>query len=432
MNLLNVSWKNIWSNPLSTILSLILIAFGVGLLSLLILFQDQFSKQFEKNQAGIGMVVGAKGSPLQLILNSMFHVDAPTGNIDVEDATFLFNDKNPFIKQAVPLSVGDSYKSFRIIGTNRNILNLYSDKLQSGTLWESDMEVTIGAQVAEETGLKLGDLFFSSHGFNDGDLEHDEGEKFKVVGILAAHGSVVDKLILTNTESIWAVHEGHDHGEDTHAGHDHDHDSPASLDTTNSVKQYTSKELSFLNHPEKAITSVLVQFNEDKKRAIPVINMPRNITENTPLLATPPTYELNKFLANVGSLLKAVSYLAILIAIISAFSIFISLYNKLRSRKHELAMMRVAGGKPSQLFSLILLEAIIIGIIGSIIGLVLAHFSMMFISSLLNNQFHYGLDAWKLHPMEAGLFCLTILISIIAGIIPAIKAYRTDIVKNLG
>jgi len=374
MNLLNVSWKNIWSNPLSTILSLILIAFGVGLLSLLILFQDQFSKQFEKNQAGIGMVVGAKGSPLQLILNSMFHVDAPTGNIDVEDATFLFNDKNPFIKQAVPLSVGDSYKSFRIIGTNRNILNLYSDKLQSGTLWESDMEA----------------------------------------------------------ESIWAVHEGHDHGEDTHAGHDHDHDSPASLDTTNSVKQYTSKELSFLNHPEKAITSVLVQFNEDKKRAIPVINMPRNITENTPLLATPPTYELNKFLANVGSLLKAVSYLAILIAIISAFSIFISLYNKLRSRKHELAMMRVAGGKPSQLFSLILLEAIIIGIIGSIIGLVLAHFSMMFISSLLNNQFHYGLDAWKLHPMEAGLFCLTILISIIAGIIPAIKAYRTDIVKNLG
>lgn len=439
MNLLHVSWKNLWNKSLSTILSLILIAFGVGLLSVLVLFQNQFSEQFEKNQAGIGMVVGAKGSPLQLILNSMFHIDAPTGNIKIKDAAFLFNKKNPYIENSVPLSVGDSYKSFRIIGTDHSILDLYSNELSEGKLWSDKMEVTVGFQVAQELNLALGDEFYSSHGFNEGDLEHDEGEKFKIVGILAAHGSVIDKLILANTEAIWSVHDSHGHSDESidheHEGHDHgsgDHDhNHENVSVVDSLRARGPKEKSFLDYPEKEITSVLIQFKEDKKRAIPVINMPRGITENTPLMATAPAYELNKLMANVGSGIKGLKYLAMLIAIISALSIFISLYNNLRDRKHELAMMRVVGAKPVQLFKLILFEAIIIGIIGSIIGLILSHLAMMFISGMLNNQFHYGLDSWKLYPAEFIILGATIFISVIAGLFPAWKAYRTDIIKNL-
>ncbi len=446
MNLLQVSWKNSWNKSLSSALSIILIAFGVGLLSVLVLFQNQFSEQFDKNQAGIGMVVGAKGSPLQLILNAMFHVDAPTGNIKIEDAAFLFNKKNPFIETAVPLSVGDSYTSYRIIGTNHDILELYTDQLQEGRLWVENMEVTIGAQVAQELKLSLGDRFYSSHGFNEGDLTHDEGEKFEVVGILEAHGSVIDKLILTSTESIWAVHEGHQHEDDDHQhdhAHDgsenHEHDHPHEHDRDHnhahmpmdSLQSANGATKSFLDYPKKDITSVLIRFKDDKKKAIPVINMPRGITENTPLMATAPTYELNKLMANVGSGIKALRYLAILIAIISALSIFISLYNNLRERKHELAMMRVAGAKPFQLFAIILFEAMIIGTIGAIIGWLLAHVSMIFISSLLHHQFHYGLDAWKMYPAEMMIIGATILISIFAGLFPAWKAYNTDIIKNL-
>jgi len=471
MSVFYISWKNLRKRGLSTFLSVLLIAFGVGLLSLLLQFNKQFSEQFEKNQAGIDLVVGAKGSPLQLILNSMFHVDAPTGNVKIEDAAFLFNPKNPFIKTAIPLSIGDSYKTFRIVGTTREFTELYDVKISEGSFWSKPMEVVVGQAVAKESGLSIGSTFFSSHGFNEGDLEHDEGAPFVVKGILESSGTVADKVILTSFASIWEVHGEHDHGADSneenhddhdhenhkhenaessnhsHEGHDHrDHDQAddndpeviGNIDIT--IDNELAEELSeanlseveiMLKSPEKQITSVLVKFHADKKRAIPVINMPRNINENTPVMATAPTYELNKLLANVGAVLKALSYLAFLIAIISALSIFISLFNNLKDRQYELAMMRVSGGSPFLLSMYIFCEALIIGCLGFVIGLILAHIGVFLISSMLNGQFHYSLNGLAFYKEELFLGFATLAISLIAALIPAIKAYKTDIIKSL-
>lgn len=418
MSLLNVSWKNIKDKGWSSLLSIILIAFGVGLLCLLVIFRNELSNQFEKNQAGVDLVVGAKGSPLQLILNSMFHVDAPNGNIDIDDAKFIFNPKNPYIKDAVPLSIGDSYKRYRLIGTNMDILKLYPTDLAAGEWWKESMEVTIGATVANSTGLKLGDEFFSAHGFNEDDLVHDDGKPFVVKGIMKPHGSVIDKLILTSYQSVWDVHATHDHGE-----HGHEQAEEQEPKEPNPVD--------ILNHLDESITSILVRFAPDKKRSIPVINMPRNINENTPLMATAPAYELNKLLANVGSGLKALAYLAYLIAFISALSIFISLYNNLKERMPELAIMRTSGASPMQLFMMIIFEALIIACIGALIGIVLAHLAVFLLSGLLYNQFHYGLNAFQLYREELWIFIITIIISVIAAIIPAVKAYNTDVIKSL-
>ncbi|MFT5385969.1 MAG: putative ABC transport system permease protein, partial [Saprospiraceae bacterium] len=125
MNIFKLSWKNLTSKPLAMLLSLVLFALGVGLISLLLLINKQLEDKFQKNLAGIDLVVGAKGSPLQLILNSMYHVDAPTGNITIGEAKAFLREGHPLIKIAVPLSVGDSYESYRIIGTNHKILELY-------------------------------------------------------------------------------------------------------------------------------------------------------------------------------------------------------------------------------------------------------------------------------------------------------------------
>jgi putative ABC transport system permease protein len=455
MNVFYISWKNIKKKGLSSFLSILLIAFGVGLLSLLIQFNKQFSEQFEKNQAGIDLVVGAKGSPLQLILNSMFHVDAPTGNVKIEDAAFLFNPKNPFIKTAIPLSIGDSYKSYRIIGTTSNFLELYDAKINEGNLWAQALEVVVGSAVAKDLNLKIGSTFFSSHGFNEGDLEHDEGDPFIVVGILESSGTVADKIILTSTESIWEVHsdhnhsdehnheenaedhehnhEHHEHDDHDHEEHNHDHEDRAFAQ--NKGPDTDMIELSeietLLQEKDKDITSVLVKFHADKKRSIPVINMPRNINENTPVMATAPSYELNKLLANVGAALQSISYLAILIAIISALSIFVSLFNNLKERQYELAMMRVCGGRPLLLSTYILCEAIIIGIIGFILGIILAHVALLFLSSMLDGQFHYGMSAMTFYKEELYLGLATILISLVAALIPSYKAYKTDIIKSL-
>lgn len=438
MNLFAVSWKNILAKPWSSILSIILIAFGVGLLTVIVLFQKQFAEQFDKNQAGIDMVVGSKGSPLQLILNSMFHVDAPTGNIKIDDAKFLFNPKNPYIENAIPLSIGDSYKSYRIVGTNNDFLTLYPTEIAEGKWWEETMDVVLGAQVAGELDMKVGDTFYSSHGFNEGDLEHDEGESFRVKGILQAHGSVIDKLLLTHFTSIWDVHGEHNHNDhedmpsldsDEH-NHEHNHQHQSS-DQDSFSNNIARIDKSVTDFPDQEITSVLVQFKPDKKRAIPVINMPRNINENTDVMAAAPAYELNKLLANVASVLKALSYLAILIGIISALSVFISLYNNLKERRYELGMMRVSGANSIQLFSLILYEALMIGLIGTIVGLLLAHLASWVLSGMLNQQFHYGLDAFRLYPEELLIVAVTLLISLVAGLVPALKAYNTDVIKSL-
>ena len=206
MSLFQLSWKNLTNKPLSLALNLILFALGTGLISLLLLLSSQLQEKFDKNLAGIDLVIGAKGSPLQLILCSMYHVDTPTGNISIKEAKPFMRPGHPLIKAAIPLSMGDNYKNYRIVGTTHDILALYNAEIQEGKKWEKTWETTIGAAVANDLGLKIGDRFQSSHGFaSDIDMAH-EGD-FTVVGILKPSGSVVDQLILTNTQTIWAVHE---------------------------------------------------------------------------------------------------------------------------------------------------------------------------------------------------------------------------------
>ena len=211
MNMWKLAWRNVWSKPWALLLSVILFALGIGLISFLFLLNEQMKEKFDNNLAGIDMVVGAKGSPLQLILSSMYHVDNPTGNISIKEAKPFLNPKHPLIKRSVPLSLGDNYQSYRIVGTNYSILELYGAEISKGELWKREMEATIGSDVAEQTGLRIGDSFSSSHGFNiDENLVHgDTG--LKVVGILKESRTVLDQLILTNSSTVWAVHE---HGEE--------------------------------------------------------------------------------------------------------------------------------------------------------------------------------------------------------------------------
>src|SRR5210317_1246841 len=140
MHILKLAYRNIISNPLNLILSIILFALGIGLISFLLLLNTELKEKFESNLAGIDMVIGAKGSPLQLILSSMYHVDSPTGNISIKEATPFLRDGHPLIETSVPLSLGDSYRSYRIVGTDHSILKLYDVEVEEGKLFEESME----------------------------------------------------------------------------------------------------------------------------------------------------------------------------------------------------------------------------------------------------------------------------------------------------
>jgi putative ABC transport system permease protein len=444
MNTISIAIKNLLNKPLNLLLSLILFSLGVGLISFLMLFSKQLNDKFEANLANIDLVIGAKGSPLQLILCNMYHIDNPTGNIDMKDAKMLLNPKHPLIAKAIPLSLGDNYQSFRIVGTNHEFLDIYKVGINTGQLWKKDLEVTIGAQVANKTGLKIGDKFTSSHGFDhDEDLAHDHA-KFIVSGILKPSGSVADQLILTNTASIWKMHAHenkedsevikkveHDHkeGEHIHKEGEHDHDKANEIKENKTHFAENSNE-DLLTHQDQQITAILIKYKN--KKSYPALNMPRAINENTSMQAASPAYEINKLYSMIGTGTNTIKAIAFLISFVSMISIFISLYKSMKERKYELALMRVMGSSRSNLFGLILIEGIMIALLGWLIGIILSHVGIGILGKYISEDFRYSFDASKMISEEWWLLLISILLGISAALIPAIGAANTDINKTLG
>ncbi len=440
MNLLNLSWKNLTNKPLNMLLSLVLFGLGVGLISLLLVLNDQLQEKFEKNLAGVDLVIGAKGSPLQLILSSMYHIDAPTGNIPIEAATPFLRDGHPIIETAIPLSLGDSHRGFRVVGTEPEILDLYNASIAEGKMWEKTMEVVAGAAVADELELKIGDTFKSSHGFDQNeDLIHEDAASFKVVGLLAPTGSVVDQLLLTRFSSPWAVHEhgheeeaepeqeeeahdheGHDHGEHDHSGEEHEHGQTSPTD-----EPYPQDLLAY---KDKQITSLLVEF---KGHNIQALNMQRAINENTEMQAATPAIEVNRLYALMGTGTKALRWLAIVIIAVSGLSIFISLYNALKERRYELALMRVMGASGGKLLTLIILEGLLLALLGYLLGMVLSHGSMYLLADQMKETYQYTFSWANFLIEEAYLLGGALLIGLAAALIPALQVLGIDISDTL-
>ena len=449
MNSLLLSWKNLTAKPLSMLLTLVLFALGVGLISLLMILQKQTQDQFDKNLAGIDLVVGAKGSKLQLILGSMYHVDNPTGNITIKEARPFMNPKHPLIEMAVPLSLGDSHKGYRIVGTEKNILDLYNAEIGEGKLWNAVMEVTLGASVAADLNTKIGDRFKSSHGLiEDDNLIHEDSKDFVVTGILQPTGSVIDQLILTRSESIWEVHDGHsheegdghDHGEEDahdhaghdehdHAGHDHhDHAAGEHDHAAHAVEEKISSK-TLLDYPDKSITSLLIKF---KGRGFQTLSMGRQIDDNTDMIAASPAIEINRLYANMGVGINGLTYLAYLITFVSALSIFISLFSSLKDRKYELALMRVMGASRGKVFGLILAEGLLLAVLGCFLGLLLSHVGMHILAGYMKESYRYTFSGMTFLKQEYFLIGGALLLGIVAAFIPAVQASRTDISETLG
>jgi len=417
MNLLGLGWKNIRHNPLGTLLSVTLFALGIGLMVFLFLVQKQLDDNFKKNLAGIDLVVGAKGSPLQLILSSMYHIDAPTGNITLGAARPYMNPKHPFIETAIPLSMGDSYRQYRMVGTTQEFIYLYDAGLAEGKIWQYNMEVTLGANVARNLGMKLGDTFSSSHGFADDEHAAHDDTEFKVVGILAPTGSVIDQLILTTTQSFWLVHEHAEEDTHDHAHHDHNHNHAPIMPPN------------LLDEPEeKEITSLLLKF---KGRGFQSLNLGRNINEKTDMQAASPAIEINRLYSLMGTGEQVLRVLAIVIIFVSGLSIFISLFSSLRERQYELSLMRVMGAGRAKLFALIILEGLLLAIIGYIIGLFLGHFAMQIMASTMEDAYKYSFSAWEFLSVEWWLLIGALLIGFLAAVLPAIRAAGMDVATTL-
>ncbi len=399
MNIFKISSKNLVRNKLTTILNIILVAFGVGILSILFLASNQIGNKLEKNAKDIDLVVGAKGSPLQLILSSIYHIDYPTGNIPAKDAYQLAH--HPMVKRAVPLALGDNYNGYRIVGTDSTFSHLYGLAVQKGDFWHKDLEVTIGSTVASESKLKIGDSFFGAHGLmGNGDIHKQHA--YVVKGILKPQGNITDNLILTNIGSVYKMHE---------EKHEESHHSPVA----------EAKEIN-----DKQITALLIQY----KSPMSVILFPRMVNQSTNMQAASPAMESARLFSLIGVGIDTLQWFAVFIMAIAALSIFISLYNAMKERKYDLAVMRCLGASKSKLFFLVMFEGILVTLIGACLGLLIGHIALEVIGAYQQSS-QAKLTGMTAVPQEVYLIWTGLFIGTLASLIPAMQIYKVDIAATL-
>ncbi|MFM9840131.1 MAG: ABC transporter permease [Cyclobacteriaceae bacterium] len=411
MSILALIWNYLKAKRLNTVLNILLLALGIAVITILILFNNQMQEKMTSNAKDIDLVVGAKGSPLQLILCNVFHIDFPTGNIKLNEAERLAGHR--LVKSAIPLALGDSYKGFRIVGTNQQYADIYQAEINSGTWWNDDLDVTIGATVAKLAKLKIGDKFESAHGLTKDGHAHEENQ-YIVKGILKSTGSVMDNLILTNVASVWKVH----------------------AEEKDSSKHFRSRLITDPSRlvptmeagdSTKEITSLLINY----KNPIAVIQLPRFINTQTNMQAASPAFETARLFTLLGVGAEALMGFAYVLIFISALSIFIALYNSLKERRYDMAIMRSMGASRTMLFKAIILEGSVLTFVGTCIGLVLGHLVLgLFVFTVEESQ-KAGMTATVFYSEEVFILLGSIVLGVVCSLIPAIQAYRADIHKVL-
>lgn len=405
MNMFILSWRYLLARPLNTALNILLLALGLAILTVLILVQDQFEKKMTNDAQGIDLVIGAKGSPLQLVLSSVYHIDFPTGNIDLGEAIKI--SKNRLIKSVIPLGLGDNYEGFRIVGTTHDYLNLHQAGFEKGQVWNHPFEVVLGAEVAQKLKLKVGDSIIGSHGIGSSSHAHDD-HAYKVTGVLDTKGTVIDQLILTSIESVWFTHE-----DSNHMGEPGDN-----AVTTTGLPEFSEG---------KEITALLVQY----RNPMAAVQLPRFINSRSSLQAASPAFEINRLFELLGVGISIMQGIAFIIIVISGLGIFIALFNSLKERKYDLAVMRTMGASKAQVFVHILLEGLLLTFLGALAGIAIGHLFLILLVISNEQNTISGISGFIFLEEELWVMAYALLIGIVASILPAWRAYQTNIALQL-
>lgn len=403
MNLLTLSWRYLWSRPLASALNLLLLTLGLASMGFVLLAQDRIERAFERDLQGIDLVVGAKGSPLQLILAGVFHLDVPPGNVPLAEVRALA--RHPQVAQVIPLSLGDSAMGFRIVGSTHDYPAHYGATLAQGGLWTAPLQAVLGAQVAQATGWRIGQPFVGEHGLGGGGHAHGESP-YTVVGVLRPCGCVLDRLVLTDTASVWAVHEGLAPGEFEGL----------------SAEDRTAIEA------EREVTLALVRYNTP----MAAIGLPRWVNSTTKMQAAAPALEITRLLTLVGTGTRVLQGMGAVLLLVAGLSVFIALWNAVRERRADTALLRLLGAPPRRVGGLLLCEALWLAALATAAGLLLAQGLTALLGWMWMADMGLATSAtghWP--PTLWGVPVAALGVALAAAAVPAISAYRSDVASLL-
>lgn len=396
MKTIALAFRYLWARPLTALLNLLLLTLGIASITFVLLAGEQIERSFQRDLAGVDLVVGAKGSPMQLILAGVFQIDVPPGNIRLADVQQLA--RQPQVARLVPLSMGDSFRGYRIVGTTTDYLAHFRLATAAGRVWKGAMEAVIGAHVAQDTGMKTGNTFVGSHGLAEGGHGHVE-HPYRVTGVLAPCGCVADRLILTSSESVWELHER------AHAVPDGATEPPE----------------------QREVTMALIKYRSPLAAA----SFPRYVNMTTNMQAAAPALEVSRLLRMLGTGSDMLRGFGAVLLLTAALSVFVALWNAVRERRADLAMLRMLGARPVKVAALLLCEAWWLALIGSLLGLAVGHALAEVAGVLLAAQRSIPMTGALWLPGEIWIAVAALAIATVAALIPAASAYRVDVAELL-
>jgi putative ABC transport system permease protein len=390
------------TRSLVSALTILSVALGLGLAIMVLVLLRQTTDTLQNESGNWDLVVGAKGSPLQVVLNGLYYLDAPTGNIDV--AIWHKLQQDPAVEEVVPLTMGDNYLGWPIIGTEQAFFSGRSAAgggplLASGRQFAKPFEIVAGAEVARRQQLHLGQELVGAHGWTKSDDLHPQFP-YTLVGILAPTGASLDRALYTDYHSTWIVHSHPDEDEKPAPGHD----------------------------PTKEVTSLLLKLHQPGYR----FQLQQEINTHEIALAASPAEEINKLSATLLAPLQGVLLLvAYLVIIVSALSILISLYLTIFQRRRDLAIFRSLGATRADVFRLITLEAALLSGLGVVAGWLLGHGALAALYPVIITRFGLSISPWQVLPVELAIGVSVWLLGVLAGLLPAVVAYRLPVAETL-
>lgn len=400
MSVWRLSWQYLWARPGGTWANLLALTLALTAMLVVLSLNDQIRHNFERQLKGIDAVVGAKGSPIQLMLSGVYHLDVPTGNIPLK--AFEQLRTHPQVARAIPLSLGDNVAGYRIVGTEPSYLELYGAQLAKGRLWQSNMEAVIGAQVHEHTRLKIGDTFVGVHGLGAGGEAHDD-TPYVVTGIMAPCRCILDRLVLTSTESVWQVH-----------------------DDLHGLEDLTESERQSLEE-EREVTLALVTYNTP----LASLTFVRFVNQTTAMQAASPAIEMTRLLTLLGAGSRLLEGFIAALLFLAGLSIATSFSAAVSERQADLALLRMLGAPPQRLVHLLLAESAWLTLMGLVAAAALSQTVLALLQMLLPAG---AVPLWQAGVMSPSLLWLpAIVLGLMASavLLPILRALKLDVLLLL-
>jgi putative ABC transport system permease protein len=404
--------RSLRQHALSTLVTVFSVALASGLVLSIYQIEAQARAAFGGGASDFDAVLGARGSPLQLVMNTVFHLDTSPGNIPW--ATYVAVKKDPRVALAVPYAVGDNYKGFRIVGTTPEAFPA-AEVGEKGALVggygrgfdPNAKEAVIGSFVAQKTKLTIGSTFHPYHSLSqDESARHDD--EYTVVGVRAPTNSPADRVVWIPIEGIYRM-KGHELRGDG--------------------KKYVPKDTEDIPDASKEVSAVLLKFNGE------MVGMQMSDTVNkqgkVATLAWPIGQQVMDLFDKLGWIYSVLRTVAHLVCVVAAASILASIYNTINERRREFAILRALGARRATVFSAIVAESAAISLLGALSGFVVYAAVMLGAAWIVREQTGVVVDVFKFHPVLVVAPLGMTALGALCGLVPAFKAYKTDVASNL-